>query len=252
MKKVILLLSASVVLFSCNKDSYTISGTAKGIENGKTIILESQDEKLGVIAIDTVKVENGKFEIEGKATEPAFHLITVEGIQGKLPFILENGSIEIVINKDTLQKSKISGTYNNDEYATFNEEITKVQKKLVDFQTANTQKMNDAQAKKDTAVINSLMKEFMTIQQEVSTASKTKYTTYAESHPKSFISALIVQGMLNDPSTDVKKAEKLYESLEESLKNTKPGKAIKARLTEMKAPSVGATPAAPAAPGSAK
>ncbi|MEM0578478.1 DUF4369 domain-containing protein [Flavobacterium polysaccharolyticum] len=252
MKKVILLLSASVVLFSCNKTSYTISGTAKGIENGKTIILESQDEKLGVIAIDTVKVENGKFEIEGKATEPAFHLITVEGIQGKLPFILENGSIEIVINKDTLQKSKISGTYNNDEYATFNEEITKVQKKLVDFQTANTQKMNDAQAKKDTAVINSLMKEFMTIQQEVSTASKTKYVSYAETHPKSFISALIVQGMLNDPSTDVKKAEKLYESLEETLKNTKPGKAIKARLTEMKAPSVGATPTAPAAPGSAK
>jgi len=250
MKKIILLLSASVVLFSCNKDSYTISGTAKGIENGKTIILESQDDKLGVIAIDTVKVENGKFEIEGKATEPAFHLITVEGIQGKLPFILENGSIEIVINKDTLQKSKISGTYNNDEYTAFNEEITKVQKKLVDFQTANTQKMNDAQAKKDTAVINSLMKEFMTIQQEVSTASKTKYISYAETHPKSFISALIVQGMLNDPSTDVKKAEKLYESLEESLKNTKPGKAIKARLTEMKAPTVGAT--APAAPGSAK
>ena len=82
--------------------------------------------------------------------------------------------------------------------------------------------------------------------------SKAKYVSYAETHPKSFISALIVQGMLNDPSTDVKKAEKLYESLEESLKNTKPGKAIKARLTEMKAPTVGATPAAPAAPGSAK
>lgn len=246
MKKVILLLSASVVLFSCNKDSYTISGTAKGIENGKTIILESQDDKLGVIAIDTVKVENGKFEIEGKATEPAFHLITVEGIQGKLPFILENGSIEIVINKDTLQKSKVSGTYNNDEFASFNEEITKVQKKLIDFQTANTQKMNDAQAKKDTVVINSLMKEFMAIQQEVSTASKDKYLTYAESHPKAFISALIVQGMLNDPSTDIKKAEKLYDGLEDALKNTKPGKAIKARLTEMKAPTVGATPTAPA------
>lgn len=246
MKKVILLLSASVVLFSCNKDSYTISGTAKGIENGKTIILESQDDKLGVIAIDTVKVENGTFKIEGKTTEPSFHLITIEGIQGKLPFILENGSIEIVVNKDTLQNSKISGTYNNDEFAAFNKEITKVQKKLIDFQTANTQKMNEAQAKKDTVVINSLMKEFMAIQQEVSTASKNQYVTYAETHPKAFISALIIQGMLNDPSSDIKKTEKLYESLEDALKNTKPGKAIKARLTEMKAPTVGATPTAPA------
>jgi hypothetical protein len=41
MKKIILLLSAAVVLISCSKvgkDEYIISGTAKGVENGKTII----------------------------------------------------------------------------------------------------------------------------------------------------------------------------------------------------------------------
>ncbi len=46
MKKLILLLSAAVVLISCNKvgkDEYLITGTAKGIENGKTIILETPD-----------------------------------------------------------------------------------------------------------------------------------------------------------------------------------------------------------------
>ena len=34
MKKLILFLTAAVVFTSCNKDKYTISGTAKGIENG--------------------------------------------------------------------------------------------------------------------------------------------------------------------------------------------------------------------------
>jgi hypothetical protein len=244
MKKTILLLSATVLLFSCSKDKYTISGTAAGIENGKTIILETQDDKgMGLIAVDTVKVENGKFEIKGKALEPAFHTLQVEGIQGKVAFILENGSIDIVIYKDSIQKSKVSGTYSNDEYVSFTTEITKVQKKLIDFQTVNTKKMNDAQAAKDTAVINSLMKEFMKIQETVNTDSKAKYVAYAESHPKSFISALIVQGMLNDPSADAKKSEALFNGLDESLKTTKPGKAIKARLTEIKVPSVGATPA---------
>jgi hypothetical protein len=109
------------------------------------------------------------------------------------------------------------------------------------------QAMNTAQQTKDTAVINGLMKEFGKIQEEVATASKAKYVTYAETHPKSFISALIIQGMLNDPSADTKKSEKMYNSLEESLKNTKPGKAIKAKLAEMKSPSVGA-PTAPSAP----
>lgn len=244
MKKIILLLSASVVLFSCNKvkdGEYLITGTAKGIENGKTIILETQDANgMGLIAVDTVKVENGKFEIKGKVTEPAFHTIQLEAANGKIPFILETGEIIIEIDKDSIQKSKISGTYNNDEYVKFNEEIKVIQKKVMDFQKQNMQAMNTAQQTQDTAVINKLMKEYSKIQEEVGTAAKAKYTTYAETHPKSFISALIVQSMVSDPSMDVKKSESLYNSLDESLKNTKPGKAIKTRLAEIKNPAAGA------------
>ena len=252
MKKIILLLSAAVVLISCSKvgkDEYIISGTATGIENGKTIILETQDENgMGLLAKDTVKVENGKFEMKGKITEPAFYTIQLEGAQAKIPLILENGEVTIAINKDSIQKSKVSGTYNNDEYVAFNEEITKVQKKLMDFQNKNMAAMNTAQQTKDTVVINGLMKEFSKIQEEVGVASKAKYVTYAETHPKSFISALIVQGMLNDPTADVSKSEKLYNGLDESLKNTKPGKAIKTKLAEIKSPAaVGAT--APATDG---
>jgi hypothetical protein len=114
----------------------------------------------------------------------------------KIPFILENGEITIAIDKDSIQKSKVSGTYSNDEYV--NEEIKVVQKKLMDFQNQNMQAMNAAQQAKDTAVITNLMKGYSDIQAEVGAATKTKYTTYAESHPKSYISVLIVQGMVND------------------------------------------------------
>lgn len=254
MKKLFLLLSASVVLFSCSKvgkGEYIITGIAKGIENGKTIILETQDPSgMGLIAVDTVKVENGKFEIKGKVTEPSFHTIQLQDANGKIPFILESGEITVEINKDTIQESKISGTYNNDEYVAFNKEIREVQKKLIDFQTQKTQAMNQAQQAKDTAVINGLMKQYTKIQEEVGNASKTKYIAYAETHPKSFISALIIQGMLGDPTADVKKTEAIYNGFEDELKNTKPGKAIKEKLTAMKSPSVGAT--APAAPGQVK
>lgn len=247
MKKIILLLSATVFLVSCSKDKYVISGTVKGIENGKTIIMETQDAAgMGLIAVDTVKVENGKFEIKGKTSEPSFHMLQVEGIQGKVPFILENGDITIEINKDSLNKSKISGTYNNDEFSTFNKDLEKIQKTLVDFQTKNTALMTTAQQTKDTAVINRLMKEFGEIQKNVGEASKKKYTTYAETHPKSFISALIIQGMMNDPAVDSKNVEKLYASLDASLKSTKPGKAIELKIKESKMPSVGAGATAPA------
>jgi hypothetical protein len=255
MKKIIVLLSATVVLISCSKvgkDEYLITGIAKGIENGKTIILESQSPiGGGLIALDTVKVENEKFEIKGKVTEPAFHFLQLESVPGKEPyrkvvFILEEGEIDIEINKDSIQKSKVSGTYNNEEYIKFNEDLVKIQKDLVDFQTKNTPLMNKAQQTNDTAVINKLMKEYSKIQETVGAESKKKYSSYAESHPKSFISCLIIQGMINDPSVDAKKAESMYNNLEDALKNSKPGKEIKAKLSELKNSSLAPTTSSPA------
>jgi hypothetical protein len=245
MKKILFLLTATAAIISCSKvkdGEYLITGTAKGIENGKTIILQGIDPATRMpVALDTVKVENGKFEIKGKVTEPAFHTLILQDANGPIPFILETGEINIAIDKDSIQKSKISGTYNNDEYVTFTEDLKKTQKGLMDFQKKNTQKMQQAQQAQDTATINGLMKQYMTIQTEVQENSKKKYLAYAEGHPKSFISALIIQSMLNDPSTDVKKAEALFNSLDESLKNSAPGKEIKTKLGQAKMPAVGAT-----------
>ncbi len=116
MKKISVLVVATVVLFSCSKvgkGEYLISGTAKGIENGKTIVLETQSPVGGgLIAVDTVKIENEKFEIKGKVTEPSFHLLQLESVPGKEPygkvlFILEEGEIDIAINKDSITKTKV-------------------------------------------------------------------------------------------------------------------------------------------------
>lgn len=247
MKKILFLLTASVAIISCSKvkdGEYLITGTATGIENGKTIILQGQDPTTKMaVSLDTVKVENGKFEIKGKVTEPAFHTLIVQGANGPVPFILETGEITIAIDKDSIHKSKVSGTYNNDEYVKFNEDLTKTQKSLVDFQKKNTQKMQQAQQAQDTATINGLMKQYMTLQTEVQANSKKKYLAYVETHPKAYISALIIQSMISDPSADIKKTESLYNALDESLKNTTPGKEIKTKLGQAKMPAVGASAA---------
>ena|SRR6218665_299330 len=253
MKKILFVLTASAAIISCSKvkdGEYLITGTATGIENGKTIILQGTDPATRMtVALDTVKVENGKFEIKGKVTEPAFNTLILQGANGPIPLILETGEIKVVIDKDSIHKSKVSGTYNNDEYVAFTEEMNKTQKSLIDFQKKNNQKMQQAQQAQDTATINSLMKQYMEIQKEVGENSKKKYLAYAEGHPKSYITALIVQMMLNDPAADTKKLESIYNSLDESVKNTAPGKEIKTRFGQAKLPSVGAT-AAPV--GSAK
>jgi hypothetical protein len=90
-------------------------------------------------------------------------------------------------------------------------------KETNDFQNQNMLAMNTAQQAKDTAVINKLMQEFSKLQQEVGVASK-QNINYAETHPKSYISVLIVQGMVNDQLPTLKKKQN-FNSLEESLKD---------------------------------
>ena len=75
MKRILLLLTVSAVLFSCNKagvNEYIISGTVKGIADGKTVVLEKQDETGQLKPIDTVKIKDGKFTIKGSSKIDGF------------------------------------------------------------------------------------------------------------------------------------------------------------------------------------
>lgn len=234
-----MLLAVITVIISCNKageNEYIISGTVKGIADGKTVVLEKQDEMGQFIPMDTVKVKDGKFMMKGSAKEPEIMLIQVEAIQGKVPFVLENGDIDIIVDKDSLQKSKFSGTFNNDVFSKFNDDLTKfqkeLQKKLMAFQTANMAKMKAAQEAKDTIVINKLMKEYQGMQKE----GMEFYVKFAEGNPKALLSALIVDSMLNDPSVDIARAKKIYASFSPELKNYKPGKSIQTKLNKIGKP----------------
>ncbi len=233
MKKVLFLVAVSSVLFSCKKvgeNEYVVSGVASDVADGKMVILEQKDPSGQFLAIDTVLVKGGKFEIKGTVTEPAFHVLNIQGKEGKLPFILENGEINIEVAKDSIHKSKVSGTYNNDEFSKFNSDMVvahkEIKKRMMDFQNTNMQKMIEAQQKGDTATIMKLSK----ISQQIQNDAAEFYLKYAESHPKSFLSVMIIDGMLEDPTADLARVKKIYDGFDASIKGYKPGKSIQSKL----------------------
>jgi len=235
MKKILLLLSVVSILISCNKagsNAFIISGTVKGVDNGKSVTLEVQDATGQLKPVDTVKVQDGKFTFKGSAKEPEMHLIQVEGTQGKVPFILENGDIDMVINKDSISITKVSGTYNNDELTAYKEDGMKIQKKMMKFQQDNMTKMNEAQQKSDTVVMNSLRKEYGKFQEEFTKQSE----EYLKTHPKAFISTLILESFFNQMTPDIIKIKKYYTALDQTLKDTKTGKSIKSKLDQIEKP----------------
>ena len=235
MKKLLVLIIALSVLISCNKageNEFVVTGTIKGIADGKSVILEVQDETGQLKPIDTVKVEKGKFTFKGNAKEPDMHLISIETVQGKIPFILENGDIEMIINKDSINITKVTGTYNNEELNSYKDKGAAIQKKMMKFQKDNTAIMQEAQQKQDTVAMNKLRKEYSKFQEEFATQSE----NYVNTHPKAFISALIIEGMFNQMTPDIAKITKYYNGLDKSVKDTKHGKKIKKNLDALSKP----------------
>lgn len=226
MKKIVVLLITASLFVACNKledNEFVISGTADGISDGKLAILETLDESgMGLKPTDTAIIKNGKFEFKGTTTEPELRFIQLDSVQGKIAFILENGEISIKAFKDSINKSVIGGTFNNEQFAVYNKDQNVIQKKIADYRTDNKVKMETAMQTNDTVTVNSLRDGFLKLNDEF----KDYNVKFAENNPKAFISVLMIQNMLMQPDSDFEKLEKTFNNLDKSVKETKPGKNV--------------------------
>jgi thiol-disulfide isomerase/thioredoxin len=229
MKKIVFLIALSFTIFSCSKvadGEYLITGNAKGVPNGKMVILKKKNDYGIVVNVDSTKVKDGKFELKGKVKEPSMFALFIKDLQQPIPFILETGEIEVKVDKDSIWKSEIGGTYNNEEFQKFNTKMNTVQKKLVDYQNKNFQKLMEAQQKKDNLAIENLKKGYNDIQKEMDDFM----VKYPEENNESFISLLLLQGQFNSPKFNLDNFKKTFNKLDSSLKSTKIGKEIDAKL----------------------
>jgi len=229
MKKIAFLLVLSLAIFSCSKvrkGEFLISGKAKGIADGKMVVLKRQNEYGLVESVDSAKIKDGKFEMKGKVKEPNMLAVFVSGLQQPVPFILETGEIEINIDKDSIWKSEIGGTDNNEYFQKFNLKLNTFQKKLMEFQNKNIQKLMDAQKKNDMATVEKLKKGYTDIQKEM----EDFMTAYPDENPDSYISLLLLQNMFNSPKFDLAKVTKTFSNFDSEIKETKIGKDIALKL----------------------
>lgn len=238
MKKIFVLLVTASLFIACNKlgdNEFVIKGIAEGIENGKFIILETQDETMNLKSVDTTVVMEGKFEFKGISNEPELHFLQVENIPGKVIFVLENGEINISILKDSINKSKIGGTFNNEQFAKYNLGQFKIQKKIADFRSVNKEKMEAAVQSNDSLTVNALRDNLLQLKEE----EKNYNFTFCEDNPKAFICILMIQSMLYQPDADFFRIEKIYNNLDKTVKDTKPGKSVGEMIMNNSAAEIG-------------
>ncbi|MEK6153736.1 TlpA disulfide reductase family protein [Flavobacteriaceae bacterium 3-367] len=236
MKKIVVALCALAAVAACNDNpnGFIVEGTIRGdLENGTKIFLKKTDEKNQPIDVDTTTVEEGKFLFQGESDIPELHYIFIDKIRGNIPFIVENGEIELKAQKDSLGLAKIKGTLQNDLFADFLKNSREISLKAMSM---NEDMRRAASATpRDEATMASLREEYFELQEE----AKSFELDYVKNNPNALISALIIDKVLTTNALSEDEVQQMYEALSPEIKATKVGKGIKEKLDKKKSTSVG-------------
>ncbi|MCH7525226.1 MAG: AhpC/TSA family protein [Bacteroidetes bacterium] len=223
MKKTLLLLSIFALIYSCNKqdplppNTYEISGSAKGVYNGMRVYIKLFDGKRREIIIDTAIVMNETFSFYGKVANPSLRIISINGIKGKLPFVLESGRTTIEIDKDSLFYSKVNGTKNNEDYNVFKNELKKREKDVLELR----QQIIDARTNNPELVAELVVKN-----REKTDQSIDYLHDFIKTKPNSEFSLLLLEAYLNNYKQNIDKLKESFTLLKNVITKTPANKLI--------------------------
>ncbi|MFP9115132.1 redoxin domain-containing protein [Flavobacterium sp. RHBU_3] len=225
MKKIALLLSLSLLAISCKQlgeKEYEITGTVDPSWEGKMVILERPLPN-GTTPIDTVMIHNAEFKFKDTISAPDVYYLRFQPKSAEtLDFVLEPGSIDIEVDKDTIIKSKLSGTYNNEKFEDLKRTFKTHRMKLQSFEKNNLRQYKIAEEKKDTVTTNKLMKQ----RKELLEKLETDITKFVTDNPKALASLNGVTIVHRFHFKDDKEVKAMFDKLDAAVKNTVQGKQI--------------------------
>ncbi|WP_294480385.1 redoxin domain-containing protein [uncultured Bacteroides sp.] len=133
MKKLTYLVIATAALgmVACtggNKAGYVVTGTVEGANDGDTVYLQEATGR-NLTKLDTAVIANGTFTFKGTQDSAVSRYVTcnVNGDPLMVDFFLENGKINVALNKDD---DSVTGTANNDAYQEIRAQINEITKKM--------------------------------------------------------------------------------------------------------------------------
>ena len=124
-----------ILTIGCNSSSskttnYTVNIEAEGVYDGVRAYIKRNENGKTTTATDTAVAQNGMFQFKGEVLAPEMRLITIDGVNGQVFFVLEPNNINITVYKDSIQKSKVSGGLNNEIFSKYRSGFVVITNKL--------------------------------------------------------------------------------------------------------------------------
>ena len=225
MKKNILIIFTTFILFACNNSNnkYILSATTDHDENKRVFLIKvGKDNR--PIAVDSTEVLDGKFSFSDSIVIPEMHYVYFENDRENIPVVLEPGSIEVKVYKDSVRSSKISGTKSNEDFDKYLKETNDFYVELNKIQL----EIRNASIRQDTLVAKDLNDQF-----DLMRSRLTNYEiSFMSKNNDSYISTLILQRMIIQNEIEIENAIGIFEKFTELIKKTPSSLQIKESIDQ--------------------
>ena len=232
MKKLLLRfisLSFLVILGSCGsqENEFVLTGNADVSDGTKIYVLQADQNNQPYIK-DSTTVQSNNFKFQGISSTPQISYIQVEGVNGYVLAILENGDIKADLFKDSISKSKVYGTKSNDDFIKYKSET----KFLVDDMNNISYEAQDAIMTGDVATATELEKEYNSKEREVMLYE----WDFIIDNLDSYMSALLLEVFMIENKVNKDSIIDVYESFSNRIKVSDVGKNIADLLSQYENP----------------
>jgi peroxiredoxin len=134
MRNVLAILVIALATFSCQtaKDEFLIKGSIAGIDKGKIYLQQIIDGQPK--SIDSTDLVDGKFTFKGKMETPNMRILRLNKQDYFAQFFLDNAKVTIEAKKDSLRRTKITGSPTHDIFKIYIAEMEKLNKDVIALQ----------------------------------------------------------------------------------------------------------------------
>lgn len=222
-------LSFLVLLGSCGsqENKFVLTGNADVSDGTKIYVLQADQNNQPYIK-DSTTVQSNNFKFQGISSTPQISYIQVEGVNGYVLAILENGDIKADLFKDSISKSKVYGTKSNDDFIKYKSET----KFLVDDMNNISYEAQDAIMTGDVSTAMELEKEYNSKEREVMLYE----WDFIIDNLDSYMSALLLEVFMIENKVNKDSIIDVYESFSNRIKVSDVGKNIADLLSQYENP----------------
>jgi len=188
-KFVLIALSVLSLFNSCinntkdNKETYTIQGKIVGALKGEVFIKVHQET--GWESIDSATIVSGAFMITGQVDQAKFGYLTSDAFKGGIPMFIENNTINVSINVDSIQNAEVKGLESQRVYNDSKTKMSTFDKTWQDFYYNTYRFMTDEEKAQNEDYLNHIYDSAQTVKKQF-------LITYLKENRQNIASAQII------------------------------------------------------------